>query len=85
MTITMTFILSLVEHSNSNLVAYFIDLINHIYPYINVCIANKVQCPRRNCLLILGWYWHLEVTVEMKKAVKSDEINLTLNGFYLHA
>lgn len=71
MTITMTFILSLVEHSNSKLVAYFIDLINHIYSYINVCIANKVQCPRRNFLLILGLYWHLEVTVEIKEAVKS--------------
>lgn len=71
MTINMTFILSLVEHSNSNLLAYFIDLINHVNPYINVCIANKVQCPRRNCLLILGWYWQLEVTVEMKEAVKS--------------
>lgn len=41
MNITVTFILSLVEHSNSNLVAYFIDLINHIYPYINVCIETK--------------------------------------------
>lgn len=54
MTITMTFTLSLVEHSNTSLVAYFIDLINHIYPYVNVCIANTIQCPRRICLLILG-------------------------------
>lgn len=72
MTITMTFILSLVDHSNSNLMAYFIDLINHIYPYVNVCIANTIQCSRRICLLILGWSWHLVVTVEKKEAVKSD-------------
>lgn len=72
MTITMTFTLSLVEHSNTSLVAYFIDLMNHIYPYVNVCIANTIQCPRRICLLILGWSCHLEVTVEKKEAVKSD-------------
>lgn len=38
----MIFILLFVEYFNFNLVVYFIDLINYIYFYINVCIVNKV-------------------------------------------
>lgn len=37
----MIFILLIVEYFNFNLVVYFIDLINYIYFYINVCIEIK--------------------------------------------
>lgn len=41
MIIIMIFILLIVEYFNFNLVVYFIDLINYIYFYINVCIEIK--------------------------------------------
>lgn len=41
MIIIMIFILLFVEYFNFNLVVYFIDLINYIYFYINVCIEIK--------------------------------------------